>query len=63
MIFQVEENIKTAESLLSDLSGFQRFRKEASDFHDELVNWRQEAFDEWTRDIQSLIEDPYKPLR
>ena len=55
--------MKTAESLLSDLSGFGRFKKEASEFHDELVNWRQEAFDEWSRDIQALIDDHKKPLR
>ena len=60
---QVEENIKTAESLLSDLSGFQRFRKDATEFRDEMVNWRQETFDEWSREIQSLIEDTKKPLR
>ena len=55
--------MKTAESLLSDLSGFQKYRKDAHEFHDELVNWRQESFDEWSRDMQALIDDPYKPLR
>ena len=55
--------MKTAESLLSDLSGFQKYRKDAQEFHDELVNWRQESFDEWSRDMQALIDDPYKPLR
>ncbi|XP_052794024.1 cytoplasmic dynein 2 heavy chain 1-like isoform X3 [Mya arenaria] len=59
---KVEENLKTAESLLSDLSGFARFRKEASEMHDEMVNWRSEAFDEWSRDILALIEDTKKPL-
>ncbi|XP_053400577.1 cytoplasmic dynein 2 heavy chain 1-like [Mercenaria mercenaria] len=59
---KLEENIKTAESLLSDLSGFQRFRKDATEFLDEMVNWRQEAFDEWSRDIQALIDDTKKPL-
>jgi len=48
---------------LSDLSGFQRFRKDATEFRDEMVNWRQETFDEWSREIQSLIEDTKKPLR
>jgi hypothetical protein len=28
-----------------------------------MVNWRQEAFDEWSRDIQALIDDTKKPLR
>ncbi|KAL3878520.1 hypothetical protein ACJMK2_030860 [Sinanodonta woodiana] len=59
---KVEENIKTAETLLGDLKGFQKFRQDASSFHDELVNWRQDCFDEWSRDIQSLIDDPKKPL-
>ena len=28
-----------------------------------MVNWRQESFDEWSRDIQALIDDTKKPLR
>ncbi|KAH3831149.1 hypothetical protein DPMN_104411, partial [Dreissena polymorpha] len=59
---KVEENLKTSESLLSDLSGFQKFRKEATELRDEMVNWRQETFDEWCREVQALIDDHKKPL-
>ena len=52
-----------AEVLLGDLSGFDKFRKDASDLKDELQNYRREQFDEWSREIQSLIEDHKQPLR
>lgn len=58
MLFsKVEEMLKTAEALLGDLSGFRSFRKDASDLLDELVNWRQDTFDEWSRDVQAQMED------
>lgn len=60
--FQTEETIKTAETLLGDLSGFSKFRKEAQDLLDELRQWRQEQFDDWTRDITDRISDPKEPL-
>ena len=55
--------MKTAEDLLGDLSGFRNFRKDASDLLEELVNWRQDTFDEWSRDIQAQIDDPNAPIR
>lgn len=60
--FQTEETIKTAETLLGDLSGFAKFRTEAQNLLDELRQWRQEQFDDWTRDITDRISDPKEPL-
>ena len=59
----MSDTLKTAEELLGDLSGFSRFRKEATDVQEELQNWRQDQFDDWTRDIQSQIDDPSAQLR
>ncbi|XP_022324921.2 cytoplasmic dynein 2 heavy chain 1-like isoform X2 [Crassostrea virginica] len=59
---KTEETIKTAETLLGDLSGFSKFRKDAQDLLDELGQWRQEQFDDWSRDIMDRITDPKEPL-
>ena len=60
---QLKENIKTAESLLGDLSGFRNFKREAAELQEEMLSWVQDTFDEWSRDIQSNIEDPKQSLR
>ena len=54
---RVEETMKTAEALLGDLPGFKSFRKDAAELLEELSTWRQETFDEWSRDVQGLMED------
>ena len=54
---QVEETTKTAEVLLGDLSGFRNFRKDAAELSEELRNWRQDTFDEWSRDVQAQMEE------
>ena len=61
--FQISETMKTATELLSDLSGFRNFRKEAESLKEEFQNWRQEQFDDWSRDVQEQIDDPKQPLR
>ncbi len=55
--------MKSAEDLVGDLGGFRKFRKDASELLEELRNWRQDQFDEWSRDIQSQMEDPRAQLR
>ncbi len=59
---QVEETLKTAGVLLGDLNGFRNLRKDATDLQDELRNWRQDQFDEWSRDVQAQIDDSSQPL-
>ncbi|OWF37256.1 Cytoplasmic dynein 2 heavy chain 1 [Mizuhopecten yessoensis] len=62
LYLQVEETIKTAETLLGDLSGFKKFRKDAQELQDELLNWRTETYDDWTRDMLDRINDTREPL-
>jgi dynein heavy chain 2 len=52
-----------AEALLGDLGGFEKFSRDAKDLKDELQNFRRDQFDEWAREIQSLIDDHKQPLR
>ena len=59
----MDETIRTAEDLLGDLSGFRGLQRDASDLHEELRTWRQDQYDEWTRDMQAHIEDPNGQLR
>ncbi|XP_077984893.1 cytoplasmic dynein 2 heavy chain 1-like [Glandiceps talaboti] len=59
---KVEETSKTAQALLGDLSGFKRFNRDAAELLDELQQWRRDQFDNWSRDMQASIDDPYKPL-
>ncbi|XP_041357041.1 cytoplasmic dynein 2 heavy chain 1-like isoform X2 [Gigantopelta aegis] len=59
---KVEETTRVAEALLGDLTGFKKFHQEALDLLEELQNWRRDQFDEWAREIQSLIEDTRQPL-
>ncbi|KAG8136946.1 hypothetical protein E2320_005491 [Naja naja] len=50
---KVDDAIKIAEALLSDLSGFQNFRQIADDLLEQLKMYEQEQFDDWSRDIQT----------
>ncbi|XP_076446844.1 LOW QUALITY PROTEIN: cytoplasmic dynein 2 heavy chain 1-like [Babylonia areolata] len=59
---KIDEMLVIAENLLGDLPGFEKFSKDASDLKDELHAFRREQFDEWSREIQSLIEDHKQPL-
>ena len=59
----MEENLKAAEVLLGDLSGYRSFHKDAYELLDELKAWRREQYDEWSREVQQQIDDPHQPLR
>ncbi|KAK7489861.1 hypothetical protein BaRGS_00018883, partial [Batillaria attramentaria] len=59
---KIDETLVIAEALLGDLSGFEKFRKDTTELKDELQNWRREQFDEWSREIQALIDDHKQPL-
>uniref|UniRef100_A0A671EFV8 Dynein cytoplasmic 2 heavy chain 1 n=1 Tax=Rhinolophus ferrumequinum TaxID=59479 RepID=A0A671EFV8_RHIFE len=54
---KVNDTIKIAEALLSDLSGFRSFHRSAEDLLDQLKLYEQEQFDDWSRDIQSGLSD------
>ncbi|XP_032214095.1 cytoplasmic dynein 2 heavy chain 1 isoform X5 [Mustela erminea] len=54
---KVDDTIKIAEALLSDLSGFRSFHRSAEDLLDQFKLYEQEQFDDWSRDIQSGLSD------
>lgn len=55
--------MKTAETLLGDLAGYKKFYKDGHDLLEELRTWRNESFDDWSRDILDQINDTRNPLR
>ncbi|EMP37963.1 Cytoplasmic dynein 2 heavy chain 1 [Chelonia mydas] len=59
---RVDDAIKIAEALLSDLSGFQTFRQNADDLLEQFKVYEQEQFDGWSRDIQSGLSNPRSGL-
>ncbi|XP_034521541.1 LOW QUALITY PROTEIN: cytoplasmic dynein 2 heavy chain 1 [Ailuropoda melanoleuca] len=54
---KVDDTIKIAEALLSDLSGFRSFHRSAEDLLEQFKLYEQEQFDDWSRDIQSGLSD------
>ncbi|XP_019521077.1 PREDICTED: cytoplasmic dynein 2 heavy chain 1 [Hipposideros armiger] len=54
---KVDDAIKIAEALLSDLSEFRSFHRNAEDLLDQFKLYEQEQFDDWSRDIQSGLSD------
>ncbi|XP_071126281.1 cytoplasmic dynein 2 heavy chain 1-like isoform X2 [Mytilus edulis] len=59
---RLEETMKTAETLLGDLAGYKKFYKDGHDLLEELRTWRNESFDDWSRDILDQINDTRNPL-
>uniref|UniRef100_A0A669PRH7 Dynein cytoplasmic 2 heavy chain 1 n=1 Tax=Phasianus colchicus TaxID=9054 RepID=A0A669PRH7_PHACC len=59
---KVDDAIKLAEALLSDLSGFQTFLRSAGSFLEQLKVYEQEQFDDWSRNIQSEVSNPKSGL-
>lgn len=59
----MDDTIKIAEALLSDLSGFRSFYRSAEDLLDQFKIYEQEQFDDWSRDIQSGLSDSRSGLR
>ncbi|XP_053561557.1 cytoplasmic dynein 2 heavy chain 1 [Bombina bombina] len=54
---KVEDTIKIAEALLSDLSGFQPFHRSAEGLLEQFKVYEQEQFDDWSREIQAGLFD------
>ncbi|KFQ53856.1 Cytoplasmic dynein 2 heavy chain 1, partial [Pelecanus crispus] len=59
---KVDDAVKLAEALLSDLSGFQAFHQSADSFLEQLKVYEQEQFDDWSRNIQSELSNPKSGL-
>uniref|UniRef100_A0A8C0I8A9 Cytoplasmic dynein 2 heavy chain 1 n=1 Tax=Bubo bubo TaxID=30461 RepID=A0A8C0I8A9_BUBBB len=59
---KVDDAIKLAEALLSDLPGFQTFHRSTDSFLEQLKVYEQEQFDDWSRNIQSELSNPKSGL-
>uniref|UniRef100_A0A8D2JAH6 Dynein cytoplasmic 2 heavy chain 1 n=1 Tax=Varanus komodoensis TaxID=61221 RepID=A0A8D2JAH6_VARKO len=59
---KVDDAIKIAEALLSDLTAFRNFRRMADDLLEQFKVYEQEQFNEWSRDIQSGLSNPKSGL-
>ncbi|XP_063807614.1 cytoplasmic dynein 2 heavy chain 1 isoform X2 [Pseudophryne corroboree] len=55
---KVEDSLRIAETLLSDLSGFQSFHKDAGELLEQFKEYEQEQFSDWSQEIQSGLSDP-----
>ncbi|XP_064157010.1 dynein cytoplasmic 2 heavy chain 1 isoform X2 [Anguilla rostrata] len=58
LALKVEDSIKMAAALLSDLSGYRPFVRFSDDLQEQLRAYEQDQFDDWSRDIQSGLSDP-----
>ncbi|KAM4699205.1 cytoplasmic dynein 2 heavy chain 1 [Discoglossus pictus] len=54
---KVEDTIRIAEALLSDLSGFQTFHRNSGNLLEQFKVYEQEQYDDWSREIQSGLSD------
>ncbi|NWH26647.1 DYHC2 protein, partial [Grus americana] len=59
---KVDDAIKLAQDLLSDLPGFQAFHQSADSLLEQLKVYEQEHFDDWSRNIQSELSNPKSGL-
>ncbi|XP_076002176.1 cytoplasmic dynein 2 heavy chain 1 isoform X2 [Genypterus blacodes] len=55
---KVNDSVRLAEALLSDLSGFRGFLQFCDDLLEVLKAYEQEQFEDWSRDILSGLADP-----
>lgn len=60
---QVEDSVRIAEALLSDLSSFKAFIHFCDDLLEVLKAYEQEQFEDWSRDILSGLADPKSGIR
>lgn len=63
IVFQVDDIMKICDGLLSDLSGYKNVHQQAMELVEELHNWNQDAFSEWSREMTTQIDDKNAPLR
>lgn len=62
-LHQVEDSVRIAEALLSDLSGFKVYMHFCDDLLELLRAYEQEQFEDWSRDILSELADPKSGIR
>lgn len=59
----MEDSVRIAEALLSDLPGFKGFLHFCDDLLEILRAYEQEQFEDWSRDILSGLVDPKSGIR
>lgn len=60
---QIEDSVRIAEALLSDMSGFKGYLHFCDDLLEVLRAYEQEQFEDWSRDILSGLADPKSGIR
>ena len=60
---QVSDTLKTATDMLSDLAGYERFCETSNKLKDSMEEHRQDAFQSWTEQMITSLDDPDDPVR
>lgn len=63
MCVQVEDSLKMADALLSDLSGFRPLLRFCDELQEQMRSYEQEQFEDWSRDLLSGLSDPKSGIR
>ncbi|KAM9801492.1 cytoplasmic dynein 2 heavy chain 1 [Neosynchiropus ocellatus] len=58
LIHKVEDCVRIAEALLSDLSGFKGYLRFCDELLEALRAYEQEQFEDWSRDVLSSLASP-----
>ncbi|KAJ8280434.1 hypothetical protein GJAV_G00054510 [Gymnothorax javanicus] len=58
LALKVEDSIKMAAALLSDLSGYRPFVRFSDELQEQLRAYEQDQFDDWSREVLSGLSDP-----
>uniref|UniRef100_A0A8C1IPK5 Dynein cytoplasmic 2 heavy chain 1 n=1 Tax=Cyprinus carpio TaxID=7962 RepID=A0A8C1IPK5_CYPCA len=58
LLLKVEDSLKMADALLSDLSGFQPLLRFCDELQEQMRLYEQEQFEDWSRDLLSGLSDP-----
>lgn len=59
----MDDSVRIAEALLSDLSGYPSLVRLSSDLQEQLCAYEQEQFTSWSREIQTGLSDPKSGIR
>ncbi|XP_059389921.1 dynein cytoplasmic 2 heavy chain 1 isoform X2 [Carassius carassius] len=58
LLLKVEDSLKMADALLSDLSGFRPLLRFCDELQEQMRLYEQEQFEDWSRDLLSGLSDP-----
>ena len=55
--------IAQGSEVLSDLEGFHQFKESCQEIIEELQEFRQDSFQQWSEEMLSSLDDPNNPVR